>query len=96
MASVNCTGWALLSIPSPTKVYGMKPSPSPALTGPSIRSAPVAQTRSDALWLGTVVGLPNVDIPSAPLPRIVTKGVPTLRERPPSVRVMGSEFSKDP
>src|SRR2546423_11937882 len=74
----------------------MKPSPRPALTGPSIRSAFVAHTRSDGFWLGTTPDVPIVDMPSAPLPRMVTKGVPMLSETPPRVLVMGAVFSRDP
>ena len=93
---MNWTGLALLSIPMPTKVYGINPSPSPALTGPSIRSALVDQTTSEGFWLGTVVWLPSVDMPMPPLPRMPRNGVPTLKEMPPRVRVMGSAFSRDP
>src|SRR6185436_3699927 len=37
-----------------------------------------------------------VDIPIAPLPRRAMNGVPTLRETPPRVRVIGAAFSRDP
>src|SRR5687767_2901801 len=72
----------------------MNPSERRALTGPNKRSAFVAQT---SLVSPVSFGMLLRDaVPSPPLPRIPTKGVPTLRASPPRFLVTGEELMSVP